>query len=81
MKEGDRLLYEVLKKHHIFEQEDLEAYIHAIIDIRASIVKINEFLLDVDDKIDKEEVKEIIWSVREEFRHIDYHLKDANLTE
>ena len=81
MNNDDKIVYEVLKKHQIFSKKDLETYIHALIDIRESINKIGELLLDVDDKKEKEAVLDIIWGIREEFRHIDYHIKDAKLTE
>jgi hypothetical protein len=28
----------------------------------------------------KEEVLEELWELREQFRHIDYHIKDSNIT-
>lgn len=81
MNESDKLLFEVLKEYQIFEQVDLKTYVHAIIDIRGAIETINGLLITIDLKKNKEEVLDIIWSIREEFRHIDYHLKDAKLTE
>ncbi len=81
MNNDDKIVYEVLKKHQIFSKRDLETYIHALIDIRESINRVGELLLNVDDKKNKEAVLDIIWGIREEFRHIDYHIKDAKLTE
>lgn len=81
MNNNDKVIYEVLKKHQIFSKKDLEAYIHALIDIRESFNKITELLSDIDDNKNKEEVLDIIWGIREEFRHMDYHIKDAKLTE
>ena len=81
MNNNDRTVYEVLKKHQIFLKKDLEAYVHALIDIRESVNKITELLSDIDDNKNKEEVLDIIWGIREEFRHMDYHIKDAKLTE
>ncbi|MDX9947002.1 MAG: hypothetical protein RBS38_06510 [Bacteroidales bacterium] len=81
MNNNDRIVYNVIKKYQIFSEKDLEAYVHALIDIKESVSKITGLLLEVDDKKNKEEVLDIIWEIREEFRHIDYHIKDAKLTE
>lgn len=76
-------LYKILQSHQIFKDEELDAYVHALVDINDSINKIyskyvNDILVNSENK---EAIINAIWAIREEFRHISYHIDDANLTE
>lgn len=57
-----------------------EALVHALVDIRSSLVRVYGQLLPelTRDAIRTPEVlRDQIWELREEFRHIEYHLKDG----
>ncbi len=73
-------LYPKLKKDTIFDKEKLDAFVHSLADIKESTDKIyNKYVPKLLENKSSEELEEIIWDIREEFRHIDYHIKDADL--
>lgn len=75
-------IYPKLKKDTIFNKEKLDAFIHSLADIKESTDKIyNEYIPKLLENRSTEELEEVIWDIREEFRHIDYHIKDADLLE
>jgi len=79
----DQLL-EILKKSSLFSVEEYESIIHALIDIHESIDevynKIIPKILNVKN-IKRQDLKDFLWNIGEEFRHIDYHIKDSKITE
>jgi RNA-binding protein YlmH len=79
----DEKLYEILKDNKIFQNEELDAYVHALVDIKEGIEKIiNIHISDIlNNAQNKEIVKDKLGDIREEFRHIQYHIDDAKLTE
>ena len=73
-------LYPKLKRDMIFNKEKLDAFVHSLADIKESIDKIyNNYAPILLENKSAEELEEVIWDIREEFRHIDYHIKDADL--
>jgi hypothetical protein len=76
-------IYNILQKHKIYSDKDLDAYIHALVDIKESIDKIyNIYLENITNNTEsKEKIVDSIWDIREEFRHINYHIEDAKLLE
>jgi len=73
-------LYTKLEKDKIFNKEKLDSFVHSISDIKEAIDKIyNEYLPKLLTEQSRDSLEDIIWDIREEFRHIDYHIKDANL--
>jgi hypothetical protein len=68
----------------MISSEEADAVIHALIDIAVSIEKV---YFDVVPKLLSEPnatieiLKDRLWDLREEFRHIDYHIHDSKLTE
>ena len=77
-------LFELIKSHGLLGPEEAEAFIHALNDISESIERIYCELVPnmLNSSIAKDDdLKDKLWDVREEFRHIEYHLKDAKLTE
>ena len=76
-------LYDILKVHSFYEDNELDAYIHALADIKESVENIyNKYMKRIiKSPDDKDKVQDCLWDIREEFRHIDYHLKDASLLE
>lgn len=67
-----------------FDRERAEAIVHALVDIGESMGKIYGALLPglmaVLDQSNST-FKDKLWDIREEFRHVEYHLQDAKLTE
>ncbi len=82
IKNHHELFYTILKSIKIKSEEELDSYVHALIDIDESLVKINSL---VDEIIKNEKntdlIREKLWDIREEFRHIEYHINDAKLSE
>lgn len=76
-------LFDVLQDHQVLAHDELETYIHALVDIKESLEKIyDEYIMNIlKNKNKKELVIDNFWDIREEFRHIEYHMKDAKLTE
>lgn len=75
-------LYAKLDKAGIFEKEKLDSFIHSLVDIKASIDEIYNVYIPILLKNESgDSLEETIWDIREEFRHISYHIEDANLTD
>jgi len=75
-------LYQKLKKDSIFEKDKLDAFVHSMVDIKESTDKIyNKYIPKLLETKSTEELEETIWDIREEFRHINYHINDADLLE
>ena len=73
-----------LQSRRLFSQEESEAIVHALIDIAESVEKIYLGMIPslLSDSISTDAVfKDKLWDIREEFRHIEYHVKDGKLTE
>jgi hypothetical protein len=67
-----------------FSREAADALVHALVDIEESTSRIyGELLPELARVIDQspDVFKEKLWDVREEFRHIAYHLHDAKLAD
>lgn len=67
-----------------FDRERADAVVHALVDIAESMERIYTKLLpDLMDGFDQpgDVFKEKLWDIREEFRHVEYHLNDGKLTE
>lgn len=67
-----------------FERERADAIVHALVDIGESIGKIYGALLpDLMAALDQPNAvfEDKLWDIREEFRHVEYHLHDGKLTE
>ena len=78
----ERLIEGLLQ--HGFDREKADAVVHALVDIEESTRKIYvELLPELVHALDQspDAFKDKLWDVREEFRHIAYHLQDAKLTD
>jgi predicted nucleic acid-binding Zn-ribbon protein len=64
-------------------KEENEALIHALVDIQDSFENIYNQILPklTEEKLTEDEVRDLLWDVREEFRHIKYHIQDSNILE
>lgn len=67
-----------------FDRERADAIVHALVDIAESMEKLYGTLLPaLMAALDEPNArfKDRLWDIREEFRHVEYHLQDAKLTE
>jgi len=68
----------------VSSEEEAGTLAHALLDVYESVQKVYGSLIPQlldDHEASRECVKEFLWDVREEFRHIDYHIHDAELTD
>jgi hypothetical protein len=77
-------LFELVTNDNVMNKEEAEALIHALVDINESIEKVYFNIipkLQSSTNPSKEFIKESLWDIREEFRHINYHIQDAKLVD
>ena len=77
-------LYEILIQKKVMEDAAAESWCHALHDIKESIDKVYDDLIPQllsKTESDKEPFLNLVWDIREEFRHIQYHIDDGHLTE
>jgi hypothetical protein len=72
-----------LTKIKNINEEKNEAIVHALVDIQESFEKI---YLNIIPQLSAGEISEdlaqdLLWDIREELRHIDYHIHDTDLLE
>jgi hypothetical protein len=66
------------------DRKEAEAVVHALVDVAESMEKIYRTLLpELMGVLDQPSAvfKDKLWDIREEFRHVEYHLRDGKLTE
>lgn len=75
-------LYQVLLDKGIMSKNQCGAWVYALHDIDESIGEVYTKIVPklLDEKLTKEQIQELMWDIREEFRHIQYHIDDAKLT-
>jgi hypothetical protein len=81
--DADKLL-DMLKKNPRFSQEQAEALVHAMVDIAESMNKVYGEVLPrllSEPNASADVLQDRIWDLREEFRHIDYHVHDSGVLE
>lgn len=76
-------IFRILEKVKIKEDEELESYVHSLLDIEEAIEKIYGLYIKkiLESENDFEVIQDAIWDIREEFRHIEYHINDGKLIE
>jgi hypothetical protein len=83
-KDAVHLLLKKLEMQGHFTKLEAESIVHALVDIKESIDKIYKTLIPIilssNSTSNQAEFQESLWQIREEFRHIDYHIKDSNIT-
>lgn len=75
-------LFRLLVERQVLTKEEAEAAVYALLDIAGSVEKVyGELLPKIMSNPDApiEELKDLIWYIREEFRHIDYHIRDGRI--
>ncbi len=85
MKNEDcKKILELLTRDAILDREKAESIVHAFVDIEHSLNEVyNKILPELiqTGEFRQEQILEKLWEIREQFRHIDYHIHDANLTD
>jgi len=77
-------LLHLLKSKKLMRDDEADAVVHALCDIAESIERVYSELVPAllaSRDADAQLLKERLWDLREEFRHVDYHLHDGRLTE
>ena len=79
-KNYEKILENILEKK-IYSNENSEALIYSLMEIEKSINIVYEKILPrvLKNDITKQVILDMLWDIREEFRHIDYHIKDGKL--
>ena len=78
----ERLLQGLVRQG--MDREKADALVHALVDIEESVRKIYvELVPELVGTLDEspDAFKEKLWDIREEFRHIAYHIEDAGLVD
>ena len=77
------ILEDILKKYSVVAEQDIEGFLHALVDISSALIKIYNNIIPtiIDNKnIEKEELEDLLCDMRTQFRHIKYHIKDGKLS-
>ena len=73
-------VFELIRSQNLMSLEQAEAFAHALHDVFESTEKIfHQIIPGIVQR--KALSKEDLWELREEFRHILYHLEEAKLAE
>lgn len=78
------LLLALLKKDALLSLESADSVVHALVDIANSVNTVYGSILPkllAASDASLEERRDILEDLREEFRHIEYHLHDAQLAD
>lgn len=84
IKKNDHFLFEILVGKKIITKDEAGAFTYALIDIAESVERIYfNIVPQILEKhtAKKEVLQDLFWDIREEFRHIQYHINDAKLTD
>jgi hypothetical protein len=78
-------LVKSLERNHVLDGSEADALAHALLDIAEAINRVYgslvpELLASLHGG-SRVQVKDVIGDLREEFRHIDYHVHDPHLTD
>jgi hypothetical protein len=80
---GAGRLYDLLISRQVMWEHDADKTVYALSDITESIEKVYGELIPkllAKENPSQEQIQELLWDIREEFRHIDYHIRDGELT-
>ena len=81
-KDADYIEYQLINKLQYSEKRARDL-LYGIMEIYNSFDRVYNALIPElikNQDLDRNELQEWIWTIREEFRHIDYHVQDAELT-
>lgn len=78
------LFYDIILNKGILTKDSTDALTHALVDISKSIKEIYSIIIPKilqNPNENKDFILDLLWDIREEFKHIQYHIDDAKLTE
>lgn len=77
-------LFELLRSRGVLPEAEAEAVAYALLDIAGSARRVYSDVIPTildEPNASLEHLKDRIWDIREEFRHIAYHIRDGKLTD
>jgi hypothetical protein len=75
-------LTEILRLYNVLSPQETEAFVYALVEISESVSKVySQIIPAILLAKGPDALKDKIWDLREEFRHIQYHIDDAKLKE
>jgi hypothetical protein len=81
-KEQAKELNEILVSHKILNPDEAEALVYGLSEIAESIDTVYlKIVPQILSEKNHDDLQEKVWDLREEFRHIQYHINDGKLTE
>lgn len=73
-------LKEILALHKVLNPEEAEALVYGLMEIAESVNKIySQIIPEILSTQNNDALKDKVWDLREEFRHIQYHIDDGRL--
>ena len=79
---NDEKLFKLLEQKSSLKKKEIEALVYSLIEIKDSFEKIYNSIIPNMLKIsgnNTELLQDLLWDLREEFRHIDYHIQDSKI--
>lgn len=81
--EKDEILKLREKLIEIYQTDKVKAdsIVHALVDIEESLNNIYHKIIPqlFENSLKTTEIQDLLWDIREDFRHVDYHIHDADL--
>jgi hypothetical protein len=81
--ENQKKIKVILEKHNLLSPEQRASMLYALSEIAESMEKISlqmiPRLASMEAESDVSAVKDALWDIREEFRHVQYHIDDGQL--
>ena len=80
--EQAKKLNDILVLYKMLNKEEAEAMVYGLSEIAESIDKIySKIIPEILSKENHDDLRDKVWDLREEFRHVKYHIDDGKLTE
>jgi hypothetical protein len=81
-KEQSAKLNRLLIESNVLSQDETEKLLYGLSEIADSFLQVYERIIpEILEQEEKKNIKDKLWDLREEFRHIQYHLDDGNFLE
>ena len=77
------MILEILNNETKLSSDEIEAVVHALVDVKKSVDNVYGNLLPqlLNTQNSQDETWEVLQDISEEFKHVDYHIKDGHLTD
>ena len=74
-------LHTKILSSNLLNANKTEALVYGLEEIKNSIDIIYDKIIPelINENLSKDQILNLLWEIREEFRHIDYHIKDSEL--